>query len=109
MRLVVNNMALPVAISERAMNGSVYLDPELAKRAFPLGEVIQPMFYSADHMQRENQSWPDEEYSGYLGTKDGHYSPGDIDPRQSVLIGDLGPDLPIALDFRRSQERPSLV
>lgn len=31
------------------------------------------------------------------------------DPARSVLIGDLGPDMPIALDFRNSASRTSKI
>lgn len=45
----------------------------------------------------------------YLGTANDELPPGDIDPRRSVLIGDLGHDRPFALDYRDSSEQPSVV
>jgi hypothetical protein len=32
-----------------------------------------------------------------------------IDPARSVLIADLSPDMPIALDFRNSENSPSVL
>ena len=38
-------------------------------------------------------------------------SPGDIDFRRAIIIGDFGPgsDAPIALDYRQSRDCPSVI
>ena len=68
-----------------------------------------PAFFSLEGMRRENEGWCDETLDSYLGGKDGVVQPGDIDPARSVVIADLGPDRLVALDYRKSQERPSVV
>jgi len=60
-------------------------------------------------MPRENAHWPDETSEVFWGTKSSLVYPGDIDPKKSVLIAGLGPDQPIALDYRESLENPSVV
>ncbi len=67
-----------------------------------------PAFYSLEDMEFENQAWVAESVPGYIGIPSEALPPGDIDPRRSVLIGDLGHDRPFALDYRDS-EQPSVV
>lgn len=45
----------------------------------------------------------------YHGNADEGFVPGDIDPARAVLIADLGPDRLIALDYRESETRPSVI
>ncbi len=76
--------------------------------------------YSLDYMPFENDQWVrlfedlrwlDRYAPMFLGSPDPVKAPGDIDPRLSVLIGDLGIgfDQPIALDYRPSMEDPPVV
>ena len=64
---------------------------------------------------RRNARWIDDiDYDDefrqlYIGRPDPANPPGDIDPQMSLLLGDLGPDQPFALDFRRSMDTPSVV
>jgi hypothetical protein len=61
-----------------------------------------------DAMRREsppeNGMWMDDRAYLYLGEPDDANPPGDADPNQLVIIGDLGPDQPIGLDYRTSPE-----
>src|SRR3569833_1037549 len=68
-------------------------------------------YYSLAYMAEENRAWPSVEdgLPIYHGSPDPSAPPGDIDPRASVLIGDLGYDMPFALDFRTSREEPRVV
>jgi hypothetical protein len=63
---------------------------------------VQPCFYGLEDIAFENRHWPSQQTDVFLGTPDSGAPPGDIDPTRSVLIGDLGPDQPFALDYRRS-------
>jgi hypothetical protein len=67
--------------------------------------------YSLATMRRENASWRAETRRMFLGAKDPLYLPGDLDPQQSVLVGDLGIgyDQPIALDYRTAPHDPPVV
>lgn len=53
------------------------------------------LFYGFDEMKGETSRWVDEDNPAYLGQP-----PEDLDPRRSVLIGDLGHDRAFALDYR---------
>jgi hypothetical protein len=61
------------------------------------GEQPSPSaaFYSLDEMRGETARWVDETDAAYLGSR------GEtLDPKASVIIGDLGYDRPFALDYR---------
>jgi len=66
------------------------------------------MFYSLGEMIRQNRSWQSSSVEEVFGNPAEGRSVG-IEPARSVLIGDLGPDMPIALDFRISEESPSVL
>ena len=87
-------------------------DPALLASIF--GEAPQqPTFYKVNGMVRENESWHSEmepeTREWYVGSKSLESPPGDIDPARSLLIGDMGPDQPFALDYRTSDSDPSVV
>jgi len=66
------------------------------------------MFYNLDEMVRQNRSWQNTSAEEVFGNPIKDRSVG-IEPARSVLIGDLGPDMPIALDFRSSEDNPSIL
>jgi hypothetical protein len=66
------------------------------------------MFYSFSEMIRQNSSWQSSSVREVSGNPVKGRSVG-IEPARSVLICDLGPDMPIALDFRSSEESPSVL
>lgn len=45
----------------------------------------------------------------YLGTPSTLAPPGDIMQDRSIFIGDLGPDMPFALDYRQTNKEPSVI
>jgi hypothetical protein len=61
-----------------------------------------------DYIPFENKYCVNQTDPSFLGVADDDRPPGDIDPKRSVLIGDLGPgsDQPIALDYRPSMDEP---
>jgi hypothetical protein len=69
------------------------------------------MLYMLDTMQHENEIWLEEKAPMFIGAPDTTKTPGDIDPKLSVLIGDLGwgSDQPIALDYRLSMDHPRVL
>lgn len=69
------------------------------------------MLYSLDYMPFENGHWINETNPMFIGSPDAANPPGDIDPHQSVLVGDLGLgyDQPIALDYRVSASEPHVL
>jgi hypothetical protein len=66
------------------------------------------MFYSLGEMIRQNRSWQSSSVEEVFGNPVEGRSVG-IEPARSVLIGDLGPDMPIALDFRSSEDNPGVL
>jgi hypothetical protein len=108
----INGLPLPDALRAAIEDGrwTPPDDETLLTRIF--GDRPQgPSFYSLDYMRTENKRWPDVEsrLPMYLGSPDAMVPPGDIDPRQSILIGDIGYDMPFALDFRPSRDEPRVV
>jgi hypothetical protein len=67
-----------------------------------------PEFYDLPAIDRQNRSWQAMSAETVFGDPIADQSLG-IDPRQSVVIGDLGPDMPIALDYRGSRENPRVL
>ena len=68
--------------------------------------------YSLSLMFSENRSWHRQHGAGYpedLGARDPRFVPGEIDRKQSLIIGEFGTDVPIALDFRGSPSQPTVV
>ena len=66
------------------------------------------MFAGKDQMAHENRSWRRSTVEEEFGNPVGGRSVG-IDPTRSVLIGDLAPDMPFALDYRDSEESPKCI
>ena len=63
---------------------------------------VRPKFFSLEEIRAINNDWKDETDPAYLGYADASLFPGNIDPRESLIIAELGPDQLIALDYRRS-------
>jgi hypothetical protein len=75
--------------------------------------AVQPVFLPLDRMGA-NARWidqlvDDEVRAWYVCWPASEWPPGDIDPVRSLLVGDLGPEMPFALDYRRSTASPSVV
>ncbi|MCI0700806.1 MAG: SMI1/KNR4 family protein [Planctomycetia bacterium] len=108
--LYINGLPLPVALVD-AIESGIWQTPknrDVWHSLFPDAEIVQPTLYSLRAMTGET-SWLSEAGSAYLGRAAEGFVPGDIDPSHAVLIADLGPDRLIALDYRESETRPSVV
>jgi hypothetical protein len=110
--IYINNLALPSALID-AIERGIWQTPRDADAwlaLLPREQIVQPMLYSLDGIKATNVGWwIKEARPGYLGCVGDGFVPGDIDPARSLLIGDLGPDRLIALDYRESEQRPSVV
>jgi hypothetical protein len=62
----------------------------------------RPRFLNLEEIRAVNVGWKDEADPLYLGHADSSRYPGDIDPKRSLIVAELGPDQLIALDYRRS-------
>ncbi|SEG43188.1 hypothetical protein SAMN04489712_105183 [Thermomonospora echinospora] len=97
----INGLPLPRELLDLLDSGRWRVPDDRARLAEVFGDrPVQPVFYQVDLMLSENAAWAGETSPYYLGEPDPIRPPGDIDPRRSLLIGDLGPDLPFALDYR---------
>jgi hypothetical protein len=99
--MTVNGHVLPRVLDDAIKSGRWAPPADLALLAAAFADQpVHPSFYDADQLRQENSTWVDETDVWYVGEPDRAHAPGDLDPRQSVLIGDLGPDRPFALDYR---------
>jgi hypothetical protein len=109
--LYINNLPLPAALIA-AIESGIWQTPknrDVWRSLFPDEEIVQPMLYRLEAIPPGQKPWLSEAGSVYLGNTDEGHVPGDIDPSRAVLIADLGPDRLIALDYRESETRPSVV
>jgi hypothetical protein len=107
----VNGLPLPIALMS-ALRDTVrraVLSPEAWRSVFPEELVRHARLYDERLLVNENMSWLSETDFAYLGHADEGDPPGDIDPAASVLIADLGPDRPLALDYRKSADCPCVL
>jgi len=105
----VNDLLLPEVLSKLIAEGR-WVPPNDDRIQEVFGErPSQANFYSFEDMKLENDAWSAETLPEYLGEPDDQFPPGNLDPRSSILIGDLGHDLPFGLDYRLDQDRPRVV
>lgn len=99
--MTINGHVLPQPLDEAIRSGRWAPPADLDALATVFDDQpVHPSFYDANQLRQENATWVDETDVWYVGEPDEVHAPGDLDPRQSVLIGDLGPDRPFALDYR---------
>ncbi|MEV0915076.1 hypothetical protein AB0I93_12515 [Streptomyces sp. NPDC049967] len=71
-------------------------------------EPVQPCFYSESVLVRENNDWHTETDPVWLGDPADERNEG-IVPERSLSIADLGPDMPVMLDYRDSLTAPRVL
>jgi len=93
----VSGYLLPAALVTELERGTWLQRAASPTIAEVFGEQPSPSaaFYSLDEMRGETARWVDETDAAYLGRKE-----ETLDPKASVIIGDLGYDRPFALDYR---------
>ncbi len=106
----INALPLPASLVRAIRNGfwNTPKNREVWRSLFPEDQIVQPLLYALGGMEGESK-WLCSAGPGYLGESGEGLVPGDIDPARAVLIGDLGPDRLIALDYRESETQPSIV
>ncbi len=65
--------------------------------------------HNYDGMWGKTSRFLTEHDRAMLGHPDSDHPPGNLNPQQCVLIGDLGPHQPLALDYRSDSISPSVV
>lgn len=108
--LAINRLAIPSALTAAMTSGRWPERPDTARlREIFSEELVYPRLYSEDTMRAINASWKNENDEIYVGQSSERNPPGDIDPSLSLLIGELGPDQLIALDYRTSSSNPRVL
>ena len=107
----INGLSLPKALLDLIEAGRWQCPSDLSRVDIVFPDREELMLYSLDYMPFENKNWVDETDPMFIGYADAAAPPGDIDPHQSVLVGDLGIgyDQPIALDYRASLVEPCVL
>lgn len=107
---LVFGLPLPIVLVE-AINSDKWKTPsrQSLEKIFPASEIANPSFYGPVSLYDENMGWRYVPHGiEFVGSKRAGVLPGDIDQSKSILIGDLGIDRPIALDYRNSIDDPSV-
>jgi len=108
--LNVNDLPLPPALLTAVGDGRwPAAVPADRLRAVFDDDPVFPRLHPLEAIVSLNRVWRSESDRAYLGTPSAASPPGDIDPRRSLLIGELGPDQLIALDYRTSATDPAVV
>jgi hypothetical protein len=99
----VNGLLLPPELVKALRDGRwVGLRAAASLGAVFNSEPVRPRFFDLREIMAINKEWHDESDPLYLGVASSSQYPGDIDPRRSLIVGELGPDQLVALDYRRS-------
>jgi hypothetical protein len=69
---------------------------------------VQPLFYSEAILLRENRSWQKQPVEDWLGDEKVYGGLGVV-PARSIVIADLGPDMPVIVDYRESLTSPRVI
>lgn len=107
----INGLLLPPVLVA-AMAKGVWRAPRASEAwygLFPRADVVRPELYEPDQLKDANSYWVRESNPVYIGRASTKCKPGNLDPRRSLLIGELQPDALIALDYRESTTSPSVV
>lgn len=98
----VNGLKLPLGLTRALRDGRWSSLNSSASLADVFGsEPVRPRFFTLEQIEAINSYWKDEADPLYVGKADSSRYPGDIDPKRSLIVAELGPDQLIALDYRR--------
>ena len=104
----VNKIELPSNVEAHLSGRASKLTVEQKERLTALltaTETALPELFDLDGVLEANRFWSSAHVERYVGVESSFFSPGNIDPQRTVLIGQAEPDSPIALDFRCSPPR----
>ena len=107
--VLIGGLRLPAELVDAVAAGrwSPPAQPEFYRRVFG-DDPEQPTCYDLDLMVRENAGWQRRTPADVFGDPEPGFSEG-LDPARSVVIGDLGPDMPFVLDYRVRGDRPRVL
>lgn len=107
--LKVNGLVIPASLEALIRDGKWRLPTDERVLVDVFGELPEdPIFYDIPDILRQNDLWQNVAIHDIFGEVVEGVSIGII-PRRSLVIGSLGIDMPIALDFRESERDPSVA
>jgi len=104
----IKGLELPFELEADLKSGGRNLtERELSQLIELLKQVESPLpkFYAREQIVSQHQLWESASANDYLGAISNAVSPGDVDPKLTLIIGEAEPDSPIALDYRTSPAR----
>jgi hypothetical protein len=112
--VLICGLPLPAALVRAVSEGRWQMPTDRATLARVFGGTADdPRLYTFTGMVNETERWRAERdpevLAQYLGTPSSEIPPGDVMQDRAVFIGDLGPDEPIALDYRHPDRPPSVI
>ena len=112
--VLIGDLRIPTEILAAIASGEWMLPREESAILEVFTELPAPAgkLYSLDYMLKETIAWweaPVDEYEFYGGGQTVGNDYLTIHPRRSVLIGDLGIDMPLALDYQLSDDNPRVL
>lgn len=105
----ISGMRLPVTLDLllKSARWSPPADEEIFLRVF--GELPdEPQFFGSQDLLRQNELWQGLDERDVFGESIEGVSLG-VDLRRSIIIGVLGTDMPIVLDYRESGASPRVL
>lgn len=107
--VVVGGLKLPAALVAAIADGTWRPpnDSSTYRAVFGEDEPDFPQFFGLTEIERENGVWQRRRPEEVFGVPGGE-SVG-VEPASSVLIGTLGADMAIALDYRESRDSPRVL
>lgn len=109
----VRGLLIPALLVKAIESGEWRQNHDLGRLRHLFGEdPDSPGFYSLQGMAEQTDgllALEEDLLSWYLGDPASSVRPGDLRADSFVLIGDLGPERPFALDYRNSHEDPEIV
>ncbi|WDZ84088.1 SMI1/KNR4 family protein [Micromonospora cathayae] len=107
LNLSIGGFAVPPELVEIVERGSWLPPAEQVLREVFMDDPDDPHFYDFATMVRQNELFRAMDSDDYAALVGGNQS--DIDPGWCVVIGDLGADMPIALDYRSNPDNPRVI
>jgi hypothetical protein len=107
---LVGGLPLPGALLEAIADGRWKPPANMETIANVFGdEPDWPQFYDLPTMSAQNRSFQQRSQADLAELIPGSDGGIGISPNRAVLIGDLGADMPIALDYRTSETEPCVI
>jgi hypothetical protein len=106
--MTIHEFVLPTLLESHLRSGGRKLSEGEVVRLKALLTCIdspRPRLWGSEQIVSQHKLWDSPTASYYLGTDIKEFSPGQIDPKRILVIGEADEDSPIALDYRTDEPR----